>query len=49
MIPFFERFIILDKLSVIGLDKVKEELLEKGVEPASLLILDTFLKINNVA
>ena len=46
----FEKVvIILDKLSVIGLDKVKEELLEKGVEPAALLILDTFLKINNVA
>ena len=41
--------IILDKLSVIGLDKVKEELLEKGVTSKSLLILDDFLNTNNIA
>ena len=41
--------IILDKLSAIGLDKVKEELLLKGVKSESLSILDTFLNTKNVA
>ena len=41
--------IILDKLSAIGLDKVKEELLLKGVKYESLSILDTFLNTKNVA
>ncbi|MEC7863556.1 MAG: His/Gly/Thr/Pro-type tRNA ligase C-terminal domain-containing protein, partial [Bacteroidota bacterium] len=40
--------IILDKLSAIGLDKVKEELLAKGVKSESLSILDTFLNIKTV-
>ncbi len=41
--------IILDKLSAIGLDKVKEELLLKGVKSEALSILDTFLNTKNVA
>ncbi len=41
--------VILDKLSVIGVDKVKEELLEKGVTSKSLLILDAFLNTKNIA
>ena len=41
--------IILDKLSAIGLDKVKEDLLLKGVKSEALSILDTFLNTKNVA
>ena len=41
--------IILDKLSAIGLDKVKEELLLKGVKSEALSILETFLNTKNVA
>ena len=41
--------IILDKLSAIGLDKVKEELLLKGVKSEALSILDTFLNTKKVA
>ena len=41
--------VILDKLSVIGLEKVKEELLAKGVKSESLLILDAFINTKNVA
>ena len=41
--------IILDKLSAIGLNKVKEELLLKGVKSEALSILDTFLNTKNVA
>ena len=45
----FDTIVItLDKLSVIGLDNVKQELTEKGVDPASLLILDAFLKAKHV-
>ena len=40
--------IILDKLSVIGLEKVKQALIEKGLDSDSLLILDTFLKAKKV-
>ena len=40
--------IILDKLSVIGLDKVKQGLIEKGLNSESLLVLDAFLKVKNV-
>ncbi len=46
---FDDVVIILDKLSAIGLEKVKEELLVKGVTAESLLILDTFLKTKNVS
>ncbi len=40
--------IILDKLSVIGLEKVKQALIEKGLDSDSLLILDAFLKAKKV-
>jgi histidyl-tRNA synthetase len=46
---FDEVVIILDKLSAIGLEKVKEELLSKGVKSESLSILDTFLKTKTVS
>ena len=41
--------IILDKLSAIGLGKVKEDLLLKGVKSEALSILDTFLNTKKVA
>ena len=46
---FEDVVIILDKLSAIGLEKVKEELLAKGVNSESLLILDTFLNTKTVS
>ncbi len=45
----FDSIVItLDKLGSIGLDKVKEELLEKGLESESFLILDAFLDAKNI-
>ena len=46
---FEDVVITLDKLSTIGLGKVKEELLRKGVKSDSLSILDTFLNTKNVS
>jgi len=46
---FEDVVITLDKLSAIGLEKVKEELLTKGVKSESLSILDTFLNTKNVS
>ena len=40
--------ILLDKLSVLGLEKVKGELLEKGVNSESLLVLEAFLNAKNI-
>ena len=46
----FEDIVItLDKLSAIGLQKTKMELLEKGVKTDSLSILDAFLSTKNVS
>jgi len=45
----FDSIVItLDKLSSIGLDKVKEELLAKGLKSESFLILDSFLDAENI-
>ena len=46
---FDDVVITLDKLSAIGLEKVKEELLAKGVKSESLSILDTFLNTKTVS
>ena len=46
---FEDVVITLDKLSAIGLEKVKEELLSKGVKSDSLSILDTFLNTKDVS
>ena len=46
---FDDVVIALDKLDKIGIEKVKEEMLLKGVETSSLSILDTFLNTTNVA
>jgi histidyl-tRNA synthetase len=46
---FDDVVITLDKLSAIGLEKVKEELLSKGVKSESLSILDTFLNTKTVS
>ena len=46
---FEDVVITLDKLSAIGLEKVKEELLSKGVKSESLSILDAFLNTKNVS
>ena len=40
--------IALDKLNVIGLDKVKEELLVKGVKPEAFSVLDVFLNTKDI-
>ena len=46
----FEDIVItLDKLSAIGLEKTKKELLAKGVRPDSFSILDAFLSTKNVS
>jgi len=46
----FEDIVLtLDKLSTIGLKKIKEELLAKGVRPDSFSILDTFLSTKNIS
>jgi len=46
---FDDVVITLDKLSAIGLDKVKEELQSKGVNSESLSILDAFLNTKNAS
>ena len=46
---FDDVVIALDKLDKIGIEKVKEEMLLKGVETSSLSILDTFLNTTNIA
>jgi histidyl-tRNA synthetase len=46
---FEDVVITLDKLSAIGLEKVKEELLTKGVKSESLSILNTFLNTKNIS
>jgi histidyl-tRNA synthetase len=46
---FDDIVIILDKLSIIGLEKVKEEMESKGVKPSSFLILDSFLNAKNIS
>jgi len=46
---FDDVVITLDKLSAIGLEKVKEELLVKGVKSESLSILDAFLNTKTVS
>ena len=46
---FSDVVIALDKLSNIGLKKVKEEMQNKGVKSDSLSILDIFLNTKNVA
>jgi len=46
---FDDVVITLDKLSAIGLENVKNELLAKGVKSKSLSILDTFLNTKNVS
>ena len=46
---FDDIVIMLDKISVIGLEKVKEELLLKGINSKSLSILDTFLNTKTVS
>jgi histidyl-tRNA synthetase len=46
---FDDVVIALDKLDKIGIEKVKEEMVLKGVETSSLSILDTFLNTTNVA
>jgi histidyl-tRNA synthetase len=46
---FDDIVITLDKLSNIGLDKVKEELLKRGVKLESLSVLDIFLNAKNVS
>lgn len=46
----FKNIVItLDKLNAIGLEKVKEELLTKGVKSESFLILDKFLNTKNIS
>lgn len=45
---FDDVVITLDKLSAIGLEKVKQELLAKGVTSDSFSILDTFLNTKNI-
>ena len=45
---FDDIVIVLDKLSTIGLDKVKEEIKSIGVNSSSLSILDSFLRAKNL-
>ena len=40
--------IALDKLNTIGLDKVKEELLRKGIKSEAFSVLDVFLNTKNI-
>jgi histidyl-tRNA synthetase len=40
--------IALDKLNTIGLDKVKEELLSKGIKSEAFSVLDVFLNTKNI-
>ena len=45
---FDDIVVILDKLSTIGLENVKEEMKSKGVSSLSLSILDSFLTAKNL-
>ena len=45
----FEDIVItLDKLSTIGLDKVKKELISKGISSRALSILSNFINVNKI-
>ena len=46
---FNDIVIALDKLDKIGIEKVKEEMSQKGVSIDSFLILDKFLSVNNLS
>ena len=46
---FDDVVIALDKLSTIGLEKVKEEMESKGVKAESLSLLDTFLNTKTIS
>lgn len=46
---FNDIVIALDKLENIGLNKVKEEMKEKGVSYSSLLVLENFLSITDIS
>ena len=46
---FDDVVITLDKLSTIGLEKVKEEMESKGVKAESLSLLDTFLNTKTIS
>lgn len=46
---FNDIVIALDKLENIGLNKVKEEMKEKGVSDSSLLVLENFLSITDIS
>lgn len=46
---FGDIVIALDKIDKIGIEKVKEEMLVKGVPKDSLLTLDKFLCVNNMS
>jgi len=46
---FNDIVIILDKLDSIGLDKAKKELLKKGLNPNSFLVLESFLNTKDLA
>ena len=45
---FDDVVIALDKLDKIGIEKVKDEMLLKGVKAESLSVLDTFLNAKNI-
>jgi histidyl-tRNA synthetase len=46
----FDSFVMtLDKISNIGIEKVKEELIIKGISPKSISILDAFLSTHKVS
>ena len=46
---FDDVVIILDKMGKIGIEKVKEEMLSKGVKEDSLPVLDAFLNANDIS
>lgn len=46
---FDDVVISLDKLDKIGIDKVKEEMLSKGVKAASLSVIDAFLNAKDIS
>ena len=45
---FDDVVITLDKLDKIGIDRVKEEMLSKGVKAASLSVIDAFLNAKDI-
>ena len=45
---FDDIVITLDKLSAIGFDKVKEELISKGINSRALSILSDFINVNKI-